>query len=126
MYKILGIERRKTAVYHPQTNGQDENTNKNIKKKIRKLVDDNQTNWDEFIDIVLYPLRIERQTSTKVSPFELMFGGRPPVCNSELKEEIGFIGVDEEEVKAEVEKSKIHIENLTNLVTKLRHFNSSI
>ncbi|XP_065674202.1 uncharacterized protein LOC136091147 [Hydra vulgaris] len=47
-----------------------------------------------------------------------MFGGRPPVCNSELKEEIGFIGVDEEEVKAEVEKSKIHIENLTNLVTK--------
>nr|XP_047146205.1 uncharacterized protein K02A2.6-like [Hydra vulgaris] len=49
MYRLLGIERRETAVYHPQTNGQDENTNKNIKRKIRKLIDENQSNWDEFL-----------------------------------------------------------------------------
>ncbi|XP_047126197.1 uncharacterized protein LOC124807812 [Hydra vulgaris] len=118
MYRLLGIERRKTAVYHPQTNGQDENTNKNIKRKIRKLIDENQSNWDEFLDVVLYPLRVERQTSTKVSPFEIMFGGRLPVFSSELKEEIIVLGPTEEEVIVEVEKNRNHVENLTNLISK--------
>lgn len=56
--------------------------------KIRKLVNDNQSNWDEFLDVILYPLRIERQTSTKVSPFEIMFSGHLLVCSSEYKENI--------------------------------------
>jgi len=32
MYDALHIEHKKKAVYHPQCNGQDENTNKNIKR----------------------------------------------------------------------------------------------
>ena len=32
MYNAMGIEMRRTAVYHPQANGQDENTNKNLKR----------------------------------------------------------------------------------------------
>ena len=44
----------------------------------------NQTNWDQFIDPVLFAMRTERQRVTKYSPFEVMFGGRMPRSPTEL------------------------------------------
>lgn len=38
IYNSLGVDHRKTAVYHPQCNGQDENTNKNLKRFIDKCL----------------------------------------------------------------------------------------
>ena len=32
MFQILGVERKRTAVYHPECNGQAENTNRNLKR----------------------------------------------------------------------------------------------
>ncbi|XP_065680620.1 uncharacterized protein LOC136094551 [Hydra vulgaris] len=87
-------------------------------RKLRKLVNENQTNWDEYVDIVLYPLRVERQQSTKVSPFEIMFGGRSPVCTSEFEENKIFVNATDDNITSEMEKSKLRIENLTNLVCK--------
>ncbi|XP_065640399.1 uncharacterized protein LOC136072935 [Hydra vulgaris] len=87
-------------------------------RKLRKLVNENQTNWDEYVDIVLYPLRVERQQSTKVSPFEIMFSGRSPVCTSEFEENKIFVNATDDNITSEMEKSKLRIENLTNLVCK--------
>ena len=35
---------------------------------------------------VLYSMRVERQASTKFSPFEIMFAGRPPRFPTTLEE----------------------------------------
>lgn len=80
---LLGIERSVTAVYHPQTNGLDEKTNDNIKRALTKLVNEKQDNWDIYLEATLFSLRSTVQTTTKYSPFALMYG-REVVFPSEV------------------------------------------
>ncbi|KAL2103786.1 hypothetical protein ACEWY4_000654 [Coilia grayii] len=72
--EVLRIERSVTAAYHPQTNGLDEKTNDNIKRALRKLVNEQQNNWDIFLDATLFSLRSKIHTTTKHTPFKLMYG----------------------------------------------------
>ncbi|KAG6925373.1 Pol [Chelydra serpentina] len=74
MCKKLGIQRSFTSPYHPQTNGLTENTNKSIKRALRKLVDDSATNWDEFLGDIVFSLRRKPKMTTKLSPYRLLYG----------------------------------------------------
>uniref|UniRef100_A0AAV2IWE8 Integrase catalytic domain-containing protein n=1 Tax=Knipowitschia caucasica TaxID=637954 RepID=A0AAV2IWE8_KNICA len=65
------------------TNGLDEKTNHNIKRAVMKLVNDQQNNWDTFLDATLFSLRSKVHTSTKHTPFQLMYG-REAVFPSEV------------------------------------------
>ncbi|XP_014834308.1 PREDICTED: uncharacterized protein LOC106911992 isoform X3 [Poecilia mexicana] len=71
---LLSIQRSITAAYHPQTNGLDEKTNDSIKRALRKLVNDKQDDWDMFLEATLFSLRSKTHTTTKYSPFFLMYG----------------------------------------------------
>uniref|UniRef100_A0AAV2JWS5 Integrase catalytic domain-containing protein n=1 Tax=Knipowitschia caucasica TaxID=637954 RepID=A0AAV2JWS5_KNICA len=71
------------AAYHPQTNGLDEKTNHNIKRALMKLVNEQQNNWDTFLDATLFSLRSKVHISTKHTPFQLMYG-REAVFPSEV------------------------------------------
>lgn len=42
-------------------------------RALRKLVNDQQTNWDTFLDATLFSLRSKVHTTTKHSPFRLMY-----------------------------------------------------
>ncbi|XDV48459.1 hypothetical protein PO909_017866 [Leuciscus waleckii] len=68
------IRRSVTAAYHPQTNGLDEKTNDNIKRALEKLVNDQQNDWDVYLDATLFSLRSKVHTTTQHSPFLLMYG----------------------------------------------------
>ena len=63
---------------------------KNIEchRKLRKMCNEHQTDWDELIHAVLYSMIVERLTSTRFSPFEVMFGGRPAKFKGEVTEVI--------------------------------------
>uniref|UniRef100_A0AAV2LDC0 Integrase catalytic domain-containing protein n=1 Tax=Knipowitschia caucasica TaxID=637954 RepID=A0AAV2LDC0_KNICA len=80
---LLHIERSVTAAYHPQTNGLDEKTNHNIKQALTTLVNDRQNNWDTYLKGVLFALRSKVHTSTKQTPFRLLYG-REAVFPAEL------------------------------------------
>lgn len=54
-------------------------------RKLVKIINKKQNNWDECIDTALFSLRTERQTTTKFSPFEIMFN-RQPVFPSEMND----------------------------------------
>lgn len=43
-------------------------------RALRKLVNDQQNNWDFFLDATLFSLRSKVHTTTKHTPFELMYG----------------------------------------------------
>ncbi|KAG5267640.1 hypothetical protein AALO_G00223980 [Alosa alosa] len=58
-------------------------TNDNIKRALKKLVNDKQDNWDVFLEATLFSLRSKVQTTTKYSPFQLMYG-REAVFPSEV------------------------------------------
>ncbi|XP_028404805.1 probable protein phosphatase DDB_G0282105 [Dendronephthya gigantea] len=77
MCKEFGIKRSITSAYHPQTNELDERTNQTLKQRLSKLVNEHQNNWCDFLEEVAYSIRIQKQATTKYSPFYLMFGRNP-------------------------------------------------
>jgi hypothetical protein len=52
-------------------------------RTIQKMVNDNQDDWDQFIDSTLFSIRVKIQMTTKFSPFYLMFHRevKPPLSN---------------------------------------------
>ena len=80
MCKRLGIQRLRTAAYHPQTNGLAEEANKTIQNFIRKARNTHEREPSDFEDFIL-PLQFSYNTSrhsrTRVAPFEAMFGYSP-------------------------------------------------
>lgn len=84
---LMKIDRSVTAAYHPQTNGLDEKTNDNIKRALRKLVNSQQNDWDVYLDATLFSLRSKVHTTTKYTPFRLMYG-REATYPSEVPVEV--------------------------------------
>ncbi|KAH1172064.1 hypothetical protein KIL84_007682 [Mauremys mutica] len=68
--KKIGIQRSFISPYH----GLAENTNKSIKRALRKSVDDSATNWDEFLGDIVFSLRTKPNMTTKFSPYQLLYG----------------------------------------------------
>ena len=39
---------------------------------------DHQDDWESYLDAALFSINTSEQSSTKISPFKMMFGGREP------------------------------------------------
>ena len=59
--------------YHPETNGMTENRNREIGKYLR-LLGEKEQDWDLVLPAALWALRTSRNTATKYSSFELLYG----------------------------------------------------
>lgn len=74
VYKLLGIRSLRTTPYHPQTDGLTERFNQTLKQMLRKVVDKNGADWDQWLPYLLFAYREVPQASTGFSPFELLYG----------------------------------------------------
>lgn len=73
LFKKFQTEHRVSTAYHPQTNGLVERFNQTLQRSLVKLVNEQQNNWDDYIDGVLFAYRTSKQKSSKITPFELMY-----------------------------------------------------
>ena len=64
---------RFTSTYHPESNGLTENRNKEIGKYLR-LLGKSYQEWDEVLPAALWALRTVKNSTTKFSSFELVYG----------------------------------------------------
>ena len=69
-----GIKILKSTAYYAQENGQAESTNKIIKANLRKVVNNNSSNWDELLSEVLWAYRTSKRLSINTTPFSLVYG----------------------------------------------------
>ena len=83
LFKSTGVHHIISSAYHPQTNGLDERFNQTLQRALLKMIDENQSDWDKYLDSVLFAYRTSKQASTKFSPFFLLYG-REPVLPVEL------------------------------------------
>ena len=77
MEKVLrkyGVFHRVTTPYHPQSNGQAEGSNREIKSILEKMVNPSQKNWSAHLEDALWAYRTAYKTPIGTSPFRLVFG----------------------------------------------------
>ncbi len=67
-----------SSSYHPQFDGQIEVVNKSLEHYLRAFVVDKPSLWVEWLPLAEYWFNTNYHTSTKLSPFEILYGYLPP------------------------------------------------
>lgn len=65
------------SLYHPPKNGTVERFNGTLKAMLSKVTLEDPSSWDITLPVVLFAFRDVPQSSTKFSPFELVYGANP-------------------------------------------------
>ena len=77
MCSLLGIEKIRTTLYHPQSNGSAERVHQTLWRMIGKLDPEKRQKWPAHLGSVLIAYNTTRSLVTGYSPYYLMFGWRP-------------------------------------------------
>ncbi|CAM8904949.1 unnamed protein product [Rhodiola kirilowii] len=72
--KHYHVHHRTSTAYHPQTNGQAEISNREIKGILEKMVGLTRKDWSQRLDEALWAYRTAYKTPIGTSPFRLVYG----------------------------------------------------
>ena len=84
--RLLSIKRLTTTPYHPICNGLVKRFNGTLKKMLRRLCNEQPSQWHRFVSLLLFAYREAPQEATEFSPFELLYGRTVPGPVQILKE----------------------------------------
>ena len=109
--QLMGVQCNITSVYHPQSNWLDERFNQTLQRQLLKFVGEERTNWDFYLDGILFSYRVSGQDSTKMSPFYLVYGRQ-----ASLPVEVAMHPTDQEADEV-VETEEVNLdEHITRMV----------
>ncbi|CAM8996717.1 unnamed protein product [Rhodiola kirilowii] len=72
--KHYHVHHRTSTAYHPQSNGQAEISNREIKSILEKMVKPARKDWSQRLDEALWAYRTAYKTPIGTSPFRLVYG----------------------------------------------------
>ena len=77
LWRRLGVKRRLSTAYHPQTDGQTERMNRTLEDMLRHYISPTQDNWEELLDMAEFAVNNSYQASIQTTPFMLTYGVHP-------------------------------------------------
>ena len=80
---FLGIKRKLSTAFHPQTDGQTEKQNSTIEAYLRAFVNFEQNDWAQLLLMAEFPYNNAKNASTGYTSFELNCGYHPSVSYEE-------------------------------------------
>ena len=110
--QAFGVTKSHTSAYHPQGDGMVERLNRSILQMLRTYVT-KETDWEQYLPLIMYAYRTTVHSSTQVSPFRLMFG-RQPQFNSFPGHDVSDPTSYQKELQAKLAKLQDILE--TNIV----------
>uniref|UniRef100_A0A2N9ELF8 Integrase catalytic domain-containing protein n=1 Tax=Fagus sylvatica TaxID=28930 RepID=A0A2N9ELF8_FAGSY len=78
LFRRQGVDLTMSSSYHPQSDEPTEIVNKSLKHYLRAFVADKPSLWVEWLPLAEYWFNSNYHTSTKLSPFEALYGYLPP------------------------------------------------
>ena len=75
--KKLGITKRWTSAYHPQSNAVCERRNRDIVAYIRKFLEGNGDKWSALLPSMAFALNTSIHPDKKMSAYQIVYGQRP-------------------------------------------------
>ena len=87
------IQHLMSTPYHPQTNGLVERFNRTLIEGLSKIVMQHVEDWDKYIAPVLFAYRTSKHSTTKITPFFLVYGreAKLPTDDTKLEEERSLV-----------------------------------
>lgn len=113
MTEVLSLLNTKsilTTAYHAQTNGLTEHLNRTISVMLSMYVDTKHTDWDQALDFVTFAYNSSVHSTTRFTPFFLMYG-REPLTPLEVLFNVPTLGVT---------NTSLYAKLLTDRLSKLR------
>jgi transposase InsO family protein len=71
--KLLKIKKLQTTAFRPESNGGLERSHRVLAEYLRHYVNEDQTNWDEWVPYAMYVYNTTVHSATGYSPFELVY-----------------------------------------------------
>jgi len=75
--KMLGVKRRMSTAYHPQTDGQTERTNQVLEGYLRTFVNYDQNDWYQLLPLAEHAYNNSATNAHKMTPFFANYGFHP-------------------------------------------------
>jgi hypothetical protein len=114
----LGIEHRVSTAYHPQTNGQAEMSNRQLKSILNKTIQKGDKDWSKKLDGDLWAYRTAFKTPIGMTPYQFVYG---KACHLPVELEAKAYWAIKEmnlDLNATVVKRRIQISELEEMRSK--------
>jgi hypothetical protein len=72
--KLLRIKKLQTTAFTPESNGGVERSQRVLMEYLRHYINEDQTNWDEWVPYAMYVYNTTTHSATGYTPFELVYG----------------------------------------------------